>query len=106
MFQFDIEKHMSLSKVEVQNLNKIKKYDQWKWFVDVKTMLEGETFGELALINNDPRAATIYCETDSYFGVIHKNDYDRFLRRIHNKSMQKDIDFFNSLPFFGHWTIN
>lgn len=83
----------------------IKKFSQFEWFVDIKTMGEGEAFGELALVKNDPRAATIKCDSDCYFGVIHKQDYDRFLKRVHNKSVQKDIDFLSSLPFFSHWTV-
>ena len=49
-------------------------------------MKAGETFGELALKNNEPRAATIRCETKAYFAVIHRNDYDKFLKRKHHKN--------------------
>lgn len=83
----------------------IKKFQKFEWFIDIKTMVEGETFGELALVKNDPRAATIKCDSDCYFGVIDKIDYDKFLKKVHNKTIQKDIDFLASLPFFNHWTV-
>jgi CRP-like cAMP-binding protein len=33
------------------------------------------SFGELALNNNQPRAATITCKTDCHFAVMNKVDY-------------------------------
>lgn len=103
---FDIEKHVDLSKDERSKLAKIKKYEKYMWLVNVKTMKSGDSFGELALVNNSPRAATIKCETDCSFAVIHKPDYDNFIKKLHNKMTQKDINFFNKLPIFKHWTTN
>jgi CRP-like cAMP-binding protein len=37
--------------------------------------MSGKSFGELALVNNRPRAATIVCKADSHFAVMSKNDY-------------------------------
>jgi len=74
--------------------------------IDVKTMKAGESFGELALINDAPRAATIHCQSKCFFAVINKLDYDKFLKRMHHKQLQKDIDLFYSLPYFSHWTNN
>lgn len=55
------------------------------WLIDVKTMKSGDSFGELALLNNNPRAATIKCETECSFAVIHKVDYDNFIKKLHSK---------------------
>lgn len=87
IFQFDIEKHMDLTKLEAHNLALIESYQTYKWFVEVKIMKTGESFGELALKNNAPRAATIRCETKCYFAVIHRTDYDKFLKRKHHKTV-------------------
>ena len=46
----------------------------------------GKSFGELALINNKPRAATIKCLTDCHFAVISKNVYERILKKIEVKN--------------------
>lgn len=55
---------MDLTKEEIQNLARIKKYEEVQWLINVKTMLSGDTFGELALKSDDSkRAATIKCET-------------------------------------------
>ena len=68
--------------------------------MDVKDLLAGESFGELALISNEPRAATIKCAANCYFALMHKNDYDKFLKRKMQKNLQKDIDLFYGLPYF------
>jgi len=47
----------------------------------------GQSFGELALINDKPRAATIMCLTDCYFAVIDKSDYAKVLKKIEYKEV-------------------
>ena len=74
--------------------------------MEVKVMKAGESFGELALINNAPRAATIHCKTHCFFAAINRADYDKFIRKMHHKQLQKDIELFYSLPYFSHWTNN
>jgi CRP-like cAMP-binding protein len=46
---------------------------------DVRTLNTGASFGELALIDNKPRAATIKCKSDSYFAVLEKKDFNVIL---------------------------
>ena len=43
-----------------------------EWFIEIKKLRNGDYFGELALLKNDPRAATIACsrQEDSSFAVI------------------------------------
>ena len=40
--------------------------------INVKKLSAGESFGELALINNANRAATLICEDDCIFAVLSK----------------------------------
>jgi cAMP-dependent protein kinase regulator/cGMP-dependent protein kinase 2 len=42
----------------------------------------GKSFGELALISNKPRAATIRCLKDCHFAVIEKQNYEKVLQKI------------------------
>ena len=76
LFQFDVEKHMSLTKKEKMNLSLLKKYGQMQFLVENKTLIEGDTFGELAIISKNPRAATISCLTDCYFAKMNASDYN------------------------------
>ena len=62
------------------------------------------TFGELALIKNQLRAATIQCLEDCHFAVIQKDDYEKVLQKIEQKKISKMIDFLHSLPLFKFFT--
>ena len=74
-YVFDPEKHMNLSKQDRVNLEEFKTYDSLEWFVENKTLTEGETFGEMAIITKNPRAATIKCLTNCYCAVMNATVY-------------------------------
>ena len=67
-------------------------------------MREGHYFGELALLFNEPRAATIMTQEDCYFVTINKTDYEKVLKKLELKEINKKADFFNEIPFLKHWT--
>jgi CRP-like cAMP-binding protein len=69
-------------------------YHHQSHFHEVVQLTMGKSFGELALINNKPRAATIKCLTDCHFAVISKNVYERILKKIEVKNQNKLVDFF------------
>lgn len=48
---------------------------------EVKVLPTGASFGELALIEKKPRAATIICKEECHFGVLDKNAFERILSR-------------------------
>lgn len=58
------------------NLDKLKKIE---WFVEVAQLTEGQSFGELALIDDKPRAATITAIEDCEMIYIMRHDYQRIL---------------------------
>jgi CRP-like cAMP-binding protein len=45
----------------------------------VANLQTGNTFGELALINDAPRAANIKAISNCYFATIEKTDYQKIL---------------------------
>lgn len=49
---------------------------------DVKTLNTGAAFGELALMDKKPRAATIICKSDCYFAVLEKSAFNNILSKI------------------------
>ncbi|KAJ3036754.1 Rap guanine nucleotide exchange factor 4 [Rhizophlyctis rosea] len=59
---------------------------------------EGEGFGELALVNDAPRAATILTVTECRMLRIEKADYDRVLRFIHGKEKEEKVLFLKKVP--------
>ena len=54
-------------------------------------LYEGESFGELALANSEPRAATIISIQPCEFLVIEKDDYNVILRRLHEKQTKTKL---------------
>ena len=64
---------------------------------------DGDSFGELALINNAPRAATIICDAECYFAIMDRTDYNKTLNKIEVRNINKIIDFFKNLPYFSSY---
>lgn len=52
----------------------------------IKTLSAGASFGELALMEKKPRAATIVCETDCDFAILEK-DYFNWILSKNKKSL-------------------
>jgi CRP-like cAMP-binding protein len=66
----------------------------------VTKLVSGDSFGELALLNDEPRAATITCVNQCYFATLGKCEYNKILSKIELRHQQKKIDYFHELPFF------
>ena len=50
---------MKISGDDRQSLVELSTYESMIWFLDVEKLCQGKSFGELAIINDAPRAATI-----------------------------------------------
>lgn len=48
---------------------------------NVRVLQAGMSFGELALMEKKPRAATIICREKCYFGVLDKTSFDNILSK-------------------------
>ena len=46
---------------------------------EIAVLGAGDGFGELALLNDSPRLATIVCKEDSYFGTLNKEPFRAIL---------------------------
>ena len=68
----------------------------------VNVYKEGDYFGQLALINNKPRAANIVCTSDCDFAVLSKNDYNQIIAESENKKLDKEVDFFKEFSYLKH----
>ena len=41
----------------------------------------GDPFGDLALLNNRPRAGTVLCLNNCFFAIIDANSYEKLIRK-------------------------
>ena len=48
----------------------------------IRELSEGDFFGEISLIDGEPRTATVTAETDMTLLVVHKTSFDRLLEDI------------------------
>jgi CRP-like cAMP-binding protein len=56
--------------------------DEMPLFVEVIQLRTGKSFGEIALIKNKPRQATIQCIEDCHFATMSQSDYEKILVKI------------------------
>ena len=69
----------------------------------VKRIVAGEGFGDLALINDKPRAATIMTTEPCEFARIEKDDYNRILRFMHDREIKDRVSFLRKIKQFESW---
>jgi len=79
------------AKLEVESLqeqlSKIPKHNK------IVTIGAGGSFGELALIDDAPRAATIFCLENTHMMTIQKDEYKELLLRIDKKRQEGVMEF-------------
>lgn len=56
-------------------------------------MKSGDSFGELALLSDNPRAASIKCLTDCHFAVLDRLSYKRSLGKIETRKRLAMLEF-------------
>ncbi|XP_068760054.1 uncharacterized protein [Montipora capricornis] len=67
-------------------------------------MAEGDAFGELALLHNIRRTATIICKEDSEFLRVDKPDFDEVLRNSHQIEWERKLSMLSLQPTLQEWT--
>ena len=75
-------------------------------YEEVKTLTIGDVFGELALLNDKPRAATVTAKSRVLLGILSKEAFHRLLAHYAERSINEKIDFLQELPIFKSWSRN
>lgn len=88
---------LSLNLLETEELEPV------NGMVEISRIGPGNAFGEMALINDKPRNASIQCLEHTVLAVLSKEDY-QIAGSIHEKAVNEKIDLLRSLPQFSNWT--
>ncbi len=82
----DMRKALGLGIKDIRKIEDWERFNNLNWFSEVARLDSGKSFGELALIDDAPRAATIKTTKECYFAVVEKEDYDKVLAKIEWKT--------------------
>lgn len=71
---------------------------------EVAELKEGMSFGELALMENQPRSATVYCKTQNvYFAVLNKKDFEKTYSKTQKILTKHKMDLMKHFGIFSHF---
>ncbi|KRW99267.1 Cyclic nucleotide-binding protein [Pseudocohnilembus persalinus] len=73
---------------------------KFKGYQHVWTYLPGQNFGELALVHNEKRTATMVCQEDSCVMVLSREGFDSIIKSVYYKTVFKRYQFFEQFDFF------
>ena len=80
--------------------DKTKSGYQISFMAKVATLIEGDEFGELALINSQPRAATIVSNTKTQLIVLNRAPFNRILMEFERSKILRQIKLLSVYPVF------
>ena len=66
-------------------------------------MHEGAGFGDLALVNDKPRTASIVTATRCTLVLVEKTDYNRILKVFMATEQMEKLMFLKKLPGYKSW---
>lgn len=71
---------------------------------EIAQLNSGQSFGELSLLKNQPRTATVVCMQSCYFMTLSKENYLRLLGKSMSKMLEDKIEFLHSLQLLSKWS--
>ncbi|CAI2376816.1 unnamed protein product [Moneuplotes crassus] len=70
-----------------------------KYLKKVTTLKNGSSFGELALIMDQPRAASVITTKNCHFATLNRKQFNEILKRVHEMNINKKLDILNTMPY-------
>jgi len=68
----------------------------------VSTLKPGDSFGELALLHNAPRSATITAIEESYFWCLDRAIFKNIITQISNLTFEENKNFIDTIPMLSN----
>lgn len=115
--EFDLDKHEENEKKEafVRNIRRHHSNVDFEYLANFgvvenpeesKMLTSGDIFGDIALLNSKPRAATVEAKETCYLAVVSKKEFHRILCTDAAKSLEERVTFLKALPAFSKVTNN
>lgn len=73
-----------------------------EWVRKVHTYGRGDSFGEIALLKNKARSATVICTKDTKFATLSRKTYLKILGNQQKKELKEIVKFFRNFRIFQH----
>lgn len=71
---------------------------------EVAELKSGMSFGELALMENQPRSATVICKSQSvYFAILDRKDFKKTYSNTQKILTQHKMDLMKQFGIFSHF---
>jgi len=74
--------------------------------ITINEIKEGEVFGEVALLNNTARTASVVCKDNCELLVIYQQDFDKTVRGPIYKQREEIIDFCRNMHILKSWPVD
>ena len=71
---------------------------------EVKTLIRGDTLGELSLLYNQPRSASIQCLTQCEVWYIDRHQFSQAVEKLVTRSLKENLKYLKRLSFFKYLT--
>lgn len=69
-----------------------------------KNLVQGDSFGELALLYSAPRSASIRASGKTFLYAIDRKSFKKVVEEIAIQNYQKNRQFIDTISFFNHLT--
>lgn len=69
--------------------------------IEKKVLHKGDGVGELALLYNAPRSASVKCKTDCEFWAINRDSFKNLIEEIVQKDYEDNRKFLEQAKFFS-----
>ena len=106
----DQEFVLQMTELERSNMNQLRRFSQFQWYIVATKLSKGACFGELALEAEKQegmrRKATVKAAAPCELAVLRRSDFLRVLKKIEAREIANRADFLHSIPYFQHLSAN